>query len=191
MIYRAYANGEEIKDFHIGGKQTKEIWGGDVLLWKKNEEKRIYEFSYDYTSLNYNTEHRVRIMIPYEESSNQISLIKCGASVRQYNWTSGTYPVFYHSTVSYAVAAKTKVSSPNPSYIYCCEEYFDKVDDESFISQGYTYKRMLIKDENGIYSIGGTFNEATLNSENRLDGKQSDNVMLFDNTDDLKNWIQL
>lgn len=36
-IYRAYANGEEITDFPVNGVNTKEIWGGDTLLWKKRE----------------------------------------------------------------------------------------------------------------------------------------------------------
>lgn len=38
MIYRAYAGGKEINDFYTGGKETKEIWGGDTLLWRKGEE---------------------------------------------------------------------------------------------------------------------------------------------------------
>ena len=36
MIYRAFANGEEITDFPISGVDTNAIYGGDVLLWKKD-----------------------------------------------------------------------------------------------------------------------------------------------------------
>lgn len=34
-IYRAYCGDKEITDFYIGGKQTKQIWGGNTLLWEK------------------------------------------------------------------------------------------------------------------------------------------------------------
>ena len=35
MIYRAFANGKEITDFPILGVNTNAIYGGDTLLWKK------------------------------------------------------------------------------------------------------------------------------------------------------------
>lgn len=38
MIYRAYLNQQEITSFFLDGVETDEIWGGDVLLWKKSEE---------------------------------------------------------------------------------------------------------------------------------------------------------
>lgn len=38
-IYHAYANGKEIKNFYVGGKEISEVWGGDTLLWKKSDGK--------------------------------------------------------------------------------------------------------------------------------------------------------
>lgn len=35
MIYRAYANRQEITEFPINGVNTDEIWGGDILLWRR------------------------------------------------------------------------------------------------------------------------------------------------------------
>lgn len=40
--YRAYADGKEITDFYIGGRETKQIWGGDTLLWEKSGEPPKY-----------------------------------------------------------------------------------------------------------------------------------------------------
>lgn len=37
MVYRAFAGGKEITGFPIGDKSASEIWGGNTLLWKKNE----------------------------------------------------------------------------------------------------------------------------------------------------------
>ena len=35
MIYRAFANGKEITDFPILGVNPNAIYGGDTLLWEK------------------------------------------------------------------------------------------------------------------------------------------------------------
>ena len=35
MIYRAYANRQEITEFSINGVNTDEIWGSDILLWRR------------------------------------------------------------------------------------------------------------------------------------------------------------
>lgn len=40
MKYRAFANGQEITEFPINGGNTDEIWGGDTLLWKKEQQGR-------------------------------------------------------------------------------------------------------------------------------------------------------
>ncbi len=36
MIYKAFLNRQEIVGFPVKGKETSEIWGGNVLLWKKS-----------------------------------------------------------------------------------------------------------------------------------------------------------
>lgn len=38
MIYKAFLNRQEITGFPVKGKETSEIWGGNILLWKKSEE---------------------------------------------------------------------------------------------------------------------------------------------------------
>jgi hypothetical protein len=38
MIYKAFLNRQEITGFPVKGKETSEIWGGDTLLWKKEEQ---------------------------------------------------------------------------------------------------------------------------------------------------------
>lgn len=35
MIYKAFLNRQEITGFPVKGVETDEIWGGDVLFWKK------------------------------------------------------------------------------------------------------------------------------------------------------------
>ena len=37
--YKAFVGGKEIDSFYSGGKEIQEIWGGDTLLWKKNEQE--------------------------------------------------------------------------------------------------------------------------------------------------------
>lgn len=46
-IYRAFANGEEITGFPINGVETKEIWGGDTLLWKKQGAIKFPDYFID------------------------------------------------------------------------------------------------------------------------------------------------
>ena len=36
MIYKAFLNRQEITGFPVKGKDTKEIWGGNTLLWRKD-----------------------------------------------------------------------------------------------------------------------------------------------------------
>lgn len=42
MIYKAFLNRQEITGFPVKGKETSEIWGGDILLWKKNQVKKYF-----------------------------------------------------------------------------------------------------------------------------------------------------
>lgn len=42
MVYRAYANRQEIASFPVNGVETDEIWGGDMLLWKKRQVKEPF-----------------------------------------------------------------------------------------------------------------------------------------------------
>lgn len=49
MIYRAYANRQEITEFPVNGVNTDEIWGGEVLLWKK-QQGEYGEFECEFTS---------------------------------------------------------------------------------------------------------------------------------------------
>lgn len=42
MIYRVYANRQEITSFPVNGVETDEIWGGDTLLWKKEKAKEAF-----------------------------------------------------------------------------------------------------------------------------------------------------
>lgn len=37
MNYRAFVGGREIADVIIGGKETKEIWAGNTLLWEREK----------------------------------------------------------------------------------------------------------------------------------------------------------
>lgn len=37
MIYKAFLNRQEITGFPVKGKETKEIWGGNTLLWRKDD----------------------------------------------------------------------------------------------------------------------------------------------------------
>lgn len=47
MIYKAFLNRQEITGFPVKGKETSEIWGGNVLLWKKETKpKGIFKFEY-------------------------------------------------------------------------------------------------------------------------------------------------
>lgn len=45
-IYRAYCGDKEITDFYIGGKQTKQIWGGNTLLWEKTNSAGDFVFTW-------------------------------------------------------------------------------------------------------------------------------------------------
>lgn len=47
MIYRAFMNRKEIRDFCVGEKASDALYGGRVLLWKKEEQKKRCECWYD------------------------------------------------------------------------------------------------------------------------------------------------
>lgn len=48
MIYKAFLNRQEITGFPVKDKETSEIWGGNVLLWKKSEEVASNVFIFEW-----------------------------------------------------------------------------------------------------------------------------------------------
>lgn len=38
-IYRAFANEKEITNFYVDGKDAAQIWGGNTLLWERQDDK--------------------------------------------------------------------------------------------------------------------------------------------------------
>lgn len=38
-IYKAFANGKEITNFYVDGKDTDQVWGGNILLWERQDDK--------------------------------------------------------------------------------------------------------------------------------------------------------
>ena len=55
--YAAFANRQEIEDFPINGVNTDEIYGGDTLLWKKNDEIFTLSNTVGFGSPNNNTKY--------------------------------------------------------------------------------------------------------------------------------------
>lgn len=54
MIYRAYLNQQEITSFFLDGVETDEIWGGNTLLWKKEQPQIPFSNSIGFGSPNLN-----------------------------------------------------------------------------------------------------------------------------------------
>jgi hypothetical protein len=57
MIYKAFLNRQEITGFPVNGVETDEIWGGDTLLWKKNDEIFTLSNTVGFGSPNSNTKY--------------------------------------------------------------------------------------------------------------------------------------
>lgn len=57
MIYKAFLNRQEITGFPVDGVETDEIWGGDTLLWKKNDEIFTLRNTVGFGSPNNNTKY--------------------------------------------------------------------------------------------------------------------------------------
>ena len=99
MKYKAYANRKEITNFPVNGSNTKEIWGGNTLLWKKEsgilEEElfRIYTrfTGYDEKNNPYVCEYSLTLMNQSEDGKCIITnLIKAGTCAKN---ESGTAPI--------------------------------------------------------------------------------------------------
>lgn len=54
MIYKAFLNRQEITGFPVKGKETSEIWGGNTLLWKKEQPQIPFSNSIGFGSPNPN-----------------------------------------------------------------------------------------------------------------------------------------
>lgn len=91
MIYKAFLNRQEITGFPVKGVETDEIWGGDVLFWKKSEEVAsnvfIFEWKDEITfALKGNGEVTVENSYGYSTTSPK------STSVRQFKYQkSGVY----------------------------------------------------------------------------------------------------
>lgn len=116
MIYKAFLNRQEITGFPVKGKETSEIWGGDILLWKK-QQGEYGEFECEFTS-GYGAKfgvcgENVEIIWKYtpdETSSNFIYTKKYGDSLSGIDYRSENNYVYGPPSSGWSYA---KVSGRN------------------------------------------------------------------------------
>lgn len=119
MIYRAYANQKEISSFKLGGKDVKEIWGGNTLLWKKDETltlKELFRIYSRYTSSDGILHERsISLMNQSEDGEIYISNMKRAAIAFDYVVSKpGITPAVFTNYYLYAyVLLKAEIQGGN------------------------------------------------------------------------------
>lgn len=160
-IYRAYANGKEITDFPINGVETKEIWGGDTLLWKKieagaKELLRIFSrfTGYDSDKNPYVCEYGISLMSQSEDG--QYSITELGkAGVSLVNVTGSMPPWHSYSVYAYLLFEATFNSIYAPSlgkFFKKTWKQWDKNGNVTYEKEEYTYIGSGKNQYDGYYS---------------------------------------
>lgn len=131
-IYRAYANREEITGFPINGVETQEIWGGDTLLWKKQEESYGNNYNYIASAFQYFVpvsswyECTREYALPF---NNVIRLTRNNIEIGFYGEEERIYQNnenLYSSRAYWLIKAKTQEVKNNISNIYFKKFYLDE-----------------------------------------------------------------
>lgn len=161
MIYRAFANGEEITGFPINGAETKEIWGGDTLLWKKAEtgaKELLRIFSrftgYDSDKNPYVCEYGISLMNQSEDGKYSITEFgKAGVSL--VNATGSTPPWHSYFVYAYLLFKATFSSKYAPDigkFFKQTWKQWDKSGNVTYEKEQYTYARAGKNQYDGYYS---------------------------------------
>lgn len=161
MIYRAFANGEEITGFPINGVETKEIWGGDTLLWKKAEtgaKELLRIFSrftgYDSDKNPYVCEYGISLMSQSEDG--QYSITELGkAGVSLVNVTGSMPPWHSYFVYAYLLFEATFNSIYAPSFGKFFKntwKQWDKNGNVAYEKEQYTYIGLGKDQYDGYYS---------------------------------------
>lgn len=134
MIYKAFLNRQEITGFPVKGKETSEIWGGNVLLWKKSgfsilENLRGYVANQKCISAN---------------GINMLSVLKSQTS------SEGQVIGFFQETSPYVNKILTNGNYYSSTRVISCGNYFYAIKvDRSNGGKDNTISRFYKIDESG------------------------------------------
>lgn len=171
-IYRAYANGKEITDFPINGVETKEIWGGDTLLWKKKEDERTFSVTLycTYPTSAFNTASGLDTDFMSDKVFHYNVYIEITGSLysdnygNRYSWA---YYYKYHEEgfLEFQLILKAKSVSGFNIYKYVANDTRKQPNTEKkeVILQNYN----LRKTNDGLYTINGTYNPVFLDDKDK------------------------
>lgn len=171
MIYRAYANGEEITGFPINGVETKEIWGGDTLLWKKSEDEKTFSTTLfcTYPTSIFNTASGLdtNFMSDRVFHYNVYIEIMCSAYHNSSGRVSWAYYYKYRDEgfLELQLILKAKSVSKFNIYKYVTNDTRRQPDTEykKVILQNYNLK----KASDGLYTLNGTYEPVLLNDKDK------------------------
>lgn len=131
MIYKAFLGKQEITDFPINGVDTSKIYGGDKLLWEKQEE--TYGSGYNYIASSF--QYAVPVSSWYECSreyalpfDNVIKLNKNNIEIGFYGEEDRVYQNnenLYSARAYWLIKAKTQEVKDNIQNIYFKKFYCD------------------------------------------------------------------
>lgn len=204
MIFRAFAGGKEIKDFHIGGKQVQQIWGGDTLLWEKRKRepppfsigfitKEDIVISYGtwggrYDEIGFRIECLASNWNPVEE------IEKFGAHIKTVPHGSTQYPFECYSV---SIGCKLKRDPPYAKPVLTCRPYWSYMGKEKPLT--FSEYDFLSSSGNYIYSWNGTFSYHSrcvelsgVTIHCMVEGIKeivSKNVTIFSDLNEMRNWL--
>lgn len=189
MIYKAFLNRQEITGFPVKGKETSEIWGGNVLLWKK-QGKNSHPFYSQYFMVNDHIsnygDHLIDEYGAMLVFNKKAEITKCGAYVEK---RIGGLRPGYHRTLACRGKNITYVT-----YVPYLAYRGELIYDGRYVPGMATFD--LSESANGVWShehysliyANLTDKNGTPLTVNSV-GYDTKNARLFDDLNLMKNWL--
>lgn len=172
MKYRAFANGQEITEFPINGVNTDEIWGGDTLLWKKEQQGRELRVTFflTYPTSAFNTAPGLKTSFMDEKvyHYNTYLDVICTPYINPdsfmyaYSWAY-YYKYREEGFIEFQVILRAKSVSKTEFYTYVSNDIRKHPEETYKKVTLQTYKLGKVEDE--IYMINGTYDPIFLDAE--------------------------
>ena len=170
MIYKAFLNRQEIEDFPINGVNTDEIYGGDTLLWKKEEQgvELKVTFFLTYPTSKFNTASGLKTSFMDERvfHYNTYLDVTCTPyinSSRRYYSCAYYYKYRDEGFMEFQFLLRAKSVSKLEFYTYVSNDT-RKHPDET-IKQVVLQRYKLVQVEDEIYTINGTYEPIFLDAK--------------------------
>lgn len=171
MIYKAFLNRQEITGFPVKGKDIAEIYGGDTLLWKKEQQGRELKVTFflTYPTSAFNTASGLKTSFMDERVFHYDTYLNvtCAPYINSSLW--GGYSCAYYykyrdeGFLEFQFLLRAKSVSKTEFYTYVSNDIRKHPEETYKKVTLQTYKLGKVEDE--IYTINGTYEPIFLDAK--------------------------